>query len=223
MKIVIIFLLGIMVVVGCSNRRPLPTQADLLRQDSLERVSHQPKPRTFSSAEEEMLLALPYRTLPVTYQEGFEQSLPGFEDISPTMVPSLLGVDGLTDTKAIRLADKDSTHVMLVGGKNILGDPEVYMVTLSADWQPIDQLSLYQESEIEEDADDEDFVAEEDLGKMCIEFSVTSKYMIYIQMVFQSYVDDHRELEGVSVYSIGRDGKFFELEENELNHGAAYD
>jgi hypothetical protein len=42
-------------------------------------------------------------------------------------------------------------------------------------------------------------------------------------MVFQSYVDDHRELEGVSVYSIGRDGKFFELEENELNHGAAYD
>jgi hypothetical protein len=170
-----------------------------------------------------MLLALPYRTLPVTYQEGFEQSLPGFEDIAPTMVPSLLGVDGLTDTKAIRLADKDSTHVMLVGGKNILGDPEVYMVTLSADWQPIDQLSLYQESEIEEDADDEDFVAEEDLGKMCIEFSVTSKYMIYIQMVFQSYVDDHRELEGVSVYSIGRDGKFFELEENELNHGAAYD
>ena len=52
---------------------------------------------------------------------------------------------------------------------------------------------------------------------------MTSRYEIYMQEVFQSYVDDSRQLEGVSVFSIGRDGRFFELENNKLNHGAEDD
>lgn len=224
----VVLALVVMSVVGCNSRRPLPTQEELLRQDSLERLAHRAKPRVYGSAEEEMLLQLPYRTLPVTYEEGFEQALPGFEEIAPTMVPSLLGVQGLTNTKAIRLPDKDSIHVVLVGGENMLGDRAVYMVTLSNKWEPIDQLPVYEQSEADveetETYDEEDgFVDEEDLGVMRVEFSVTSRYEIYMQVVFQSYVDDERSLEGVSVYSIGRDGKFFELENNRLNHGAEFD
>ena len=215
--------LFVLALTGCNSRRPLPTQEELLRQDSLERLARQQKPRVYDSPEEEMLMQLPYRTLPVTYEEGFEQSLPGFEEIAPTMVPSLLGVSGLTKTKAIRLPDKDSIHVVLVGGLNAMGDPIVYMTTLSPRWEPVDKLAVYEQSDPEEEDEeyaDDEFVDEEDLGKVRIEFSVTSRYVIYMQVVFQSYVDDERELEGVSVYSIGRDGKFFELEENELNHGA---
>ena len=64
------------------------------------------------------------------------------------------------------------------------------------------------------------WVDEEDLGTTRVEFSVTSRYEIYMQVVFQSYVDDSRDLVGVSVFSIGSDGTFFELENNKLNHGA---
>ena len=49
---------------------------------------------------------------------------------------------------------------------------------------------------------------------------LSKRYEIYMQVVFQSYVNASRELEGVSVFSIGSDGKFFELEENKLNAGA---
>lgn len=202
---------------GCNSRRPLPTQEDLLREDSLERLAHLEKPRTCGSAEEEMIMSLPYRTLPVTYEEGFERSLVGLGDVPPTMVPSLLGVEGLTKTKAVRLPDKDSIHVVIVGGENADGSPVVQMVTLAPKtWEPIDALVLYEETEVEED----EFTEEEDLGQIRVEFSVTSRYEIYMQEVFQSFVDDERSLEGVSVFSIGSDGKFFQLEHNKLNHGA---
>lgn len=212
-----LLLLAMLAVWGCNNRRPLPTQDELLRADSLERLAQREKPRTYGSAEEEMLSALPYRTLPVTYEEGFEHSLTGFGDVPPTMVPTLLGVEGLTNTKALRLPDKDSLHVFLVGGENAQGDPVVQMVTLAGKtWEPIDALTLFEQTEPEED----EFVEEEDLGQIRVEFSVTSRYEIYIQEVFQSYVDEQRSLEAVSVFSIGRDGKFFELENNKMNHGA---
>ena len=73
---------------GCNNnQRPLPSQEELMREDSLERLAHLEKPRTYGSVEEEMIMQLPYRTLPVTYEEGFERALPGFGDMPPTMVP----------------------------------------------------------------------------------------------------------------------------------------
>ena len=202
---------------GCKNQRPLPTQEELLRADSLERLAHLEKPRAYGSAEEEIMMSLPYRTLPVTYEEGFERALTGFGDVPPTMVPSLLGVEGLTKTKAVRLPDRDSVHVVIVGGENADGAPVVQMVTLAPKtWEPIDALVLYEETEVEED----EFTDEEDLGLICVEFSVTSRYEIYMQEVFQSFVDEERSLEGVSVFSIGSDGRFFQLEHNKLNHGA---
>lgn len=191
-----------------------------MREDSLERLAHLEKPRTYGSVEEEMIMQLPYRTLPVTYEEGFERALPGFGDMPPTMVPSLLGVENLTRTKVIRLPDKDSIHVVIVGGEDAQGEPVVKMVTLTPKtWEPVDELTLYEQTEPEED----EFTDEEDLGAFRVEFSVTSRYEIYMQEVFQSYVDDSRQLEGVSVFSIGRDGRFFELENNKLNHGAEDD
>lgn len=228
MKKVVILWLVATLVAGCSGgRRPLPTQAELMRQDSLERLAHRPKPRTFSTPEEELLSELPYRTLPMTYEEGFERTLPGFGEVPPTQVPWLLGVEGLTKTKAIRLPDRGRTHVFLVGGEDADEQPAVYMVTLdSLKWTPVDQLTLYEQSTADDDdeeADADGFVAEEDLGLMRVEFSVTSRYEIYIQVVFQSFVDERRELEGVSVFSIGSDGKFFELEKNRLNYGAEED
>lgn len=225
LPIIVCLLATLLAVAACGNkRRPLPTQAELLRQDSLERLKHQPKAKTYATTEEELLATLPYRTLPVTYEEGFEHTLPGFGDIYPTMVPSLFGVEGLTKTKAIRLPDHKGCHVFLVGGQDAENMEAVYMVTLdSLSWRPIDQLTLYEVWEPEEEDDEEeesDFVEEEDLGRTRIEFSVTSRYEIYIQEVFQSYADDSRELQGVSVYSIGSKGEFYELEHNKLNHGA---
>lgn len=226
MKKVVILWLVATLVAGCSGgRRPLPTQAELVRQDSLERLAHKPKPRTFSTPEEELLSELPYRTLPMTYEEGFERTLPGFGEVPPTQVPWLLGVEGLTDTKAIRLPDRGRTHVFLVGGVDEVSQPSVYMVTLdSLKWTPVDQLAIYEQATVEDDEEEAaGFTPEEDLGQTRVEFSVTSRYEIYIQVVFQSYVDERRELEGVSVYSIGSDGKFFELENNRLNYGAEED
>lgn len=217
-----VLFLPLVFVVGCNSRRPLPTQEELLQQDSLERVAHVQSAQTRVATEEEMLSQLPLQTLPVTYQEGFERSMPGFMDIPPTMVPPLLGVNGLTKTKAVRLPDTEKGyHVILLGGLNAKDEPVSYMVTLDGKtWEPIDQLTIYEESlPDEEDAEDE-FIDEEDLGMTRVEFSVTSRYEIYMQVVFQSYVDDSRELEGVSVFSIGSDGSFFELEDNKLNAGA---
>ena len=217
-----VLFLPLVFVVGCNSRRPLPTQEELLQQDSLERVAHVQSAQTRVATEEEMLSQLPLQTLPVTYQEGFERSMPGFMEIPPTMVPPLLGVNGLTKTKAVRLPDTEKGyHVILLGGLNAKDEPVSYMVTLDGKtWEPIDQLTIYEESlPDEEDAEDE-FIDEEDLGMTRVEFSVTSRYEIYMQVVFQSYVDDSRELEGVSVFSIGSDGSFFELEDNKLNAGA---
>lgn len=217
-----VLFLPLVFVVGCNSRRPLPTLEELLQQDSLERVAHVQSAQTRVATEEEMLSQLPLQTLPVTYQEGFERSMPGFMEIPPTMVPPLLGVNGLTKTKAVRLPDTEKGyHVILLGGLNAKDEPVSYMVTLDGKtWEPIDQLTIYEESlPDEEDAEDE-FIDEEDLGMTRVEFSVTSRYEIYMQVVFQSYVDDSRELEGVSVFSIGSDGSFFELEDNKLNAGA---
>jgi len=217
-----VLFLPLVFVVGCNSRRPLPTQEELLQQDSLERIAHVQSVQTRVATEEEMLSQLPLQTLPVTYQEGFERSMPGFMEIPPTMVPPLLGVNGLTKTKAVRLPDTEKGyHVILLGGLNAKDEPVSYMVTLDGKtWEPIDQLTIYEESlPDEEDAEDE-FIDEEDLGMTRVEFSVTSRYEIYMQVVFQSYVDDSRELEGVSVFSIGSDGSFFELEDNKLNAGA---
>ena len=217
-----VLFLPLVFVVGCNSRRPLPTQEELLQQDSLERIAHVQSAQTRVATEEEMLSQLPLQTLPVTYQEGFERSMPGFMDIPPTMVPPLLGVNGLTKTKAVRLPDTEKGyHAILLGGLNAKDEPVSYMVTLDGKtWEPIDQLTIYEESlPDEEDAEDE-FIDEEDLGMTRVEFSVTSRYEIYMQVVFQSYVDDSRELEGVSVFSIGSDGSFFELEDNKLNAGA---
>ena len=217
-----VLFLPLVFVVGCNSRRPLPTQEELLQQDSLERIAHVQSAQTRVATEEEMLSQLPLQTLPVTYQEGFERSMPGFMEIPPTMVPPLLGVNGLTKTKAVRLPDTEKGyHVILLGGLNAKDEPVSYMVTLDGKtWEPIDQLTIYEESlPDEEDAEDE-FIEEEDLGMTRVEFSVTSRYEIYMQVVFQSYVDDSRELEGVSVFSIGSDGSFFELEDNKLNAGA---
>jgi hypothetical protein len=217
-----VLFLPLVFVVGCNSRRPLPTQEELLQQDSLERIAHVQSVQTRVATEEEMLSQLPLQTLPVTYQEGFERSMPGFMEIPPTMVPPLLGVNGLTKTKAVRLPDTEKGyHVILLGGLNAKDEPVSYMVTLDdKTWEPIDQLTIYEESlPDEEDAEDE-FIDEEDLGMTRVEFSVTSRYEIYMQVVFQSYVDDSRELEGVSVFSIGSDGSFFELEDNKLNAGA---
>lgn len=217
-----VLFLPLVFVVGCNSRRPLPTQEELLQQDSLERIAHVQSAQTRVATEEEMLSQLPLQTLPVTYQEGFERSMPGFMEIPPTMVPPLLGVNGLTKTKAVRLPDTEKGyHVILLGGLNAKDEPVSYMVTLDGKtWEPIDQLTIYEESlPDEEDAEDE-FIDEEDLGMTRVEFSVTSRYEIYMQVVFQSYVDDSRELEGVSVFSIGSDGSFFELEDNKLNAGA---
>ena len=216
------WLLPLVCVAGCNGRRPLPSQEELLRQDSLEQLARVQSAQTHVATEEDMLAQLPLQTLPVTYEEGFERSMPGYADIPPTMVPPLLGVNGLTKTKAIRLPDTEKGyHVVLLGGLNAKDEPVSYMVTLdSMTWEPIDQLTIYEESSPDEEDMEEEFVDEEDLGKTRVEFSVTSRYEIYMQVVFQSYVDDSRELEGVSVFSIGSDGKFFELEENKLNAGA---
>ena len=217
-----VLFLPLVFVVGCNSRRPLPTQEELLRQDSLDRLAQVQSAQAHVSTEEDMLAQLPLQTLPVTYQEGFERSMPGFVDIPPTMVPPLLGVNGLTKTKAVRLPDTEKGyHVVLLGGLNAKDEPVSYMVTLDGKtWEPIDQLTIYEESAPDEEDEEEEFVDEEDLGLTRVEFSVTSRYEIYMQVVFQSYVDDSRELEGVSVFSIGSDGKFFELEENKLNAGA---
>lgn len=230
MRKLIVVILAIGALCSCSNnRRPLPTQAELLLQDSLEKLAleERSKRNAPGSVEEKMLRELPLRPLPVTYEEGFERLLPGFEQVAPTMVPSLLGVTGLTKTKAVRLPDKNGFHVFLVGGETVKDGPAVYMVTLdSLSWAPIDQLTLFESSENEErssdgqPANDDEWVDEEDLGTTRVEFSVTSRYEIYMQVVFQSYVDESRELVGVSVFSIGSDGTFFELENNKLNHGA---
>lgn len=225
MKNHVLWLMALLLLTACGgSQRPLPTQADLLRQDSLERVARtQHGGRKYGLPEERLLSALPLQALPVTYMEGFEYVLPGFEDVSPTMVMPLFGLEGLTKTKAIRLPDKEGTHVFLVGGRTEAGMPEVWMVTLDGKtWSPIDALSVYEETSPDEESA-EAFTDEEDLGTTRVEFSVTSRYEIYIQVVFLSYVDDQRELTGVSVYSIGRDGKFFELEKNRLNHGATDD
>ena len=217
-----VLFLPLVFVMGCNSRRPLPTQEELLRQDSLDRLAQVQSAQAHVSTEEDMLAQLPLQTLPVTYQEGFERSMSGFVDIPPTMVPPLLGVNGLTKTKAVRLPDTEKGyHVVLLGGLNAKDEPVSYMVTLDGkSWEPIDQLTIYEESAPDEEDDEEEFVDEEDLGLTRVEFSVTSRYEIYMQVVFQSYVDDSRELEGVSVFSIGSDGKFFELEENKLNAGA---
>lgn len=231
MKRILMLLLAVGALCSCSNnRRPLPTQAELLRQDSLEKLALEQRAEALDaprSPEEKKLRELPLRPLPVTYEEGFERTLPGFAEVAPTMVPSLLGVNGLTKTKAVRLPDKDGFHVFLVGGETAQDGPAVYLVTLDAEsWAPIDQLTLFESSENEErssggqPANDDEWVDEDDLGTTRVEFSVTSRYEIYIQVVFQSYVDDSRDLVGVSVFSIGSDGTFFELENNKLNHGA---
>ena len=221
----LLLLLTAWLVVACGgNQRPLPSQQDLLRQDSLERIALAERVKhPIGTAEEEILSNLPLQPLPVTYQEGFEMVLPGFEDVPPTMVMPLFGLQGLTSTKAIRLPDKDGTHVFLVGGQTEQDSPQVWLVTLDAKtWEPVDALSVYEESTPEEESEEE-FTDEEDLGMTRVEFSVTSHYEIYMQVVFVSYVDDHRDLTGVSVFSIGSDGKFFELEKNKLNYGATDD
>lgn len=235
MRRIVTILTVVAALCSCSsNRRPLPTQAELLRQDSLEKLALEHKAEMMQaprSPEEKMLRELPLHPLPVTYEEGFERMLPGFQEVAPTMVPSLLGVTGLTKTKAVRLPDKDGIHVFLVGGETAQEGPAVYMVTLDGPtWAPIDQLTLFETTEGDErpsdssrlQADDE-WIDEEDLGSTRVEFSVTSRYEIYMQVVFESYVDDSRELVGVSVYSIGSDGTFYELEKNRLNYGAEED
>ena len=87
----LLLLLTAWLVVACGgNQRPLPSQQDLLRQDSLERIARAQRVKhPIGTAEEEILSNLPLHPLPVTYQEGFEMVLPGFEDVPPTMVMPL--------------------------------------------------------------------------------------------------------------------------------------
>ena len=61
-----VLFLPLVFVVGCNSRRPLPTQEELLQQDSLERVAHVQSAQTRVATEEEMLSQLPLQTLPVT-------------------------------------------------------------------------------------------------------------------------------------------------------------
>lgn len=175
---------------------------ELARRDSLMTLVEQEQQKvTYRSPREEFFSSLAVRTLPLSFSETFIMLLPGFTAVPTDLTEPLFGIEGFSEPSAIALPDAGRYHVALLAGKLDDGDRQLFLVTLDADYRPVDQLQIYH---VMVDVDDSE------VHKERLDFSITSRYEIYMLMVTLNEVDESQQLiEGVE-YVITKEGKIEE-------------
>lgn len=203
-----VFLVSCILALGlqsCSNRSAdaqLLAKVDSLRRAETARLALQKNRQEAVRQSASPVSGLLMCSLPLTFSEGFIEVLPDFMEVSAADIDSPHLEDQFSTLRALCLPPSQKFYVILVAGDDNKHRRFLYAETFSRETgRMVDWIQIYRNVEGSNNKMN---------GVNTTEFSITSKYEIYLEHYFSSGDTIQHRFVNAQRYLISSDGHFVE-------------